>query len=150
MGQGSRDQRFRVLPWNAVQIPAMRKAAAGPILNTASTHGQVGAKFSPAYVAAKHAVVERTKATALECADKNIRINAVGPGYTLTPLLTNRLTDEQMKAPISLHPIGRLGRPEEVAELVLFHSSTKASFVMGNYSMAGAIIDPEHLPKVRE
>ena len=115
------------------QIPAMLKAGEGVIINIASILGQVGTKFAPAYVAAKHGVVGLTKTAALEYSDKNIRINSVGPGYIKTPLLTNSLNEEQMKPLVGLHPIGRLGESEEVAELVLWLSSSKASFVTGTY-----------------
>ena len=115
------------------QIPAMLASGGGAIVNIASILGQAGTRYSPAYVAAKHGVVGLTKAAALEYADKNIRINSVGPGYILTPLLTNTLSEEQMKPLAGLHPIGRLGQPQEVAEMVLWLSSSKASFVTGTY-----------------
>lgn len=115
------------------QIPAMEKNGGGVIVNIASILGMVGTRFSPAYVAAKHGVVGLTKATALEYAPKNIRVNSIGPGYILTPLLTNALDDETMKQLEGLHPIGRLGTSEEVAELILWLASSKSSFVTGSY-----------------
>lgn len=115
------------------QIPEMLKAGGGAIVNMASILGNTGTRFSPAYVAAKHGVVGLTKAAGLEYADKNIRVNAVGPGYIMTPLLTNSLTEAQLNGLVSLHPIGRLGEPKEVAELVLWLSSQKSSFVTGSY-----------------
>src|SRR6478735_1678551 len=89
------------------QIPAMLPKG-GSIVNVASILGQAGTKFSPAYVAAKHGVVGLTKAAALEYADKNIRINSIGPGYIKTPLLDS-LDETTMKALVGLHPMGRLG-----------------------------------------
>jgi len=115
------------------QIPAMLAAGGGVVVNMASILGNTGTRMSPAYVAAKHGVVGLTKATALEYADKNIRVNAVGPGYIHTPLLTKNLTPDMMKGLAGMHPIGRLGESEEVAELVLWLSSSKASFVTGSY-----------------
>ncbi len=113
------------------QLPALRKG--GSIVNIASILGMAGARQSPAYVAAKHGVVGLTKATALEYADKNIRINSVGPGYIKTPLLTNTLDEATMEAIAKLHPIGRLGESKEVAELILWLASDKSSFVTGSY-----------------
>ncbi len=115
------------------QIPAMLKSGGGSIVNVASILGKVGTKGSPAYVAAKHGVIGLTEAAAVEYADKKIRVNSIGPGYILTPLLTNSLDDAAMKALVGLHPIGRLGTSEEVAELALWLNSDKASFVTGAY-----------------
>lgn len=115
------------------QIPEILKAGGGAIINMASILGNTGTKFSPAYVAAKHGVVGLTKAAALEYANQGIRINSVGPGYIVTPLLTNTLSEEQLNGVAALHPIGRLGQPEEVAELVLFLSTSQSSFVTGSY-----------------
>lgn len=115
------------------QIPAMLKSGGGSIVNIASILGKVGAKGSVAYVAAKHGVIGLTEAAALEYAEQKIRINSIGPGYILTPLLTNSLSDEAMKALVGLHPMGRLGASEEVAELALWLNSDKASFVTGSY-----------------
>jgi NAD(P)-dependent dehydrogenase (short-subunit alcohol dehydrogenase family) len=114
------------------QIPAMSPKG-GAIVNIASILGQAGAKFSPAYVAAKHGVVGLTKAAALEYADKNIRINSVGPGYIKTPLVTNSLDTDAVNSLVSLHPIGRLGESEEIAELILWLASSRSSFVTGSY-----------------
>ncbi|MEP7127348.1 MAG: glucose 1-dehydrogenase [Chitinophagales bacterium] len=115
------------------QIPAMLTSGGGSIVNIASILGKVGTRNSAAYVASKHGVIGLTEAAALECADKNIRINSIGPGYIITPLLTNSLDDATMKALAGLHPMGRLGASEEVAELALWLNSDKASFVTGAY-----------------
>ncbi len=114
------------------QIPAMLSSGGGAIVNMASILGQVGTRFSPAYVAAKHGVVGLTKTAALEYAANNIRITSVGPAYIRTPLL-DILDDATLKVLEGLHPMGRLGRSEEVAELVLWLCSDKASFVTGSY-----------------
>ena len=115
------------------QLPALLASGGGSIVNMGSILSSVATKGSPAYVAAKHGLVGLTKAAALEYADKNIRINSVGPGYILTPLLTNALEETTLQAIAGLHPIGRLGRSEEVAELVLWLSSSRSSFVTGAY-----------------
>jgi NAD(P)-dependent dehydrogenase (short-subunit alcohol dehydrogenase family) len=114
------------------QIPAMLKNG-GSIINIASILGQAGTKFSPAYVAAKHGVVGLTKAAALEYADKNIRINSIGPGYIKTPLVMKTLDENALNTLVGLHPIGRLGEAEEIAELILWLASSKSSFVTGAY-----------------
>jgi NAD(P)-dependent dehydrogenase (short-subunit alcohol dehydrogenase family) len=114
------------------QIPAMLQKG-GSIINVASILGQAGTNFSPAYVAAKHGVVGLTKAAALEYADKKIRINSIGPGYIKTPLVMNSLDKSALDTLVGLHPIGRLGESEEIAELLLWLASSKASFVTGAY-----------------
>ena len=114
------------------QLPAMLASGGGSIVNISSILGQVGTPTSPAYVAAKHGVVGLTKSAALAYANKNIRVNAVGPGYIKTPLL-NALDEATMNFLTTLHPIGRLGEASEVAELVLWLSSSKSSFVTGSY-----------------
>ena len=115
------------------QIPAMLASGGGSIVNIASILGKVGTQGSPAYVAAKHGVVGLTEASALEYAQQKIRVNSIGPGYIVTPLLTKILDAAAMKGLESLHPMGRLGTAEEVAELALWLNSDKASFVTGSY-----------------
>lgn len=114
------------------QIPAMLNAGGGAIVNMASILGSVGFANSPAYVAAKHGLLGLTKNIALEYGDKGIRANAVGPAFIKTPLLKD-LDEATMDWLVGRHPIGRMGEPEEVAELVLWLSSGKASFVNGSY-----------------
>ncbi|GGZ24502.1 SDR family NAD(P)-dependent oxidoreductase [Streptomyces nitrosporeus] len=116
------------------ELPEILAAGGGAVVNMSSILGTNGFAGSPAYVAAKHGVVGLTKTAALEYADKNIRINAVGPGFIDTPLL--RDTDSPAREHlISLHPAGRLGTSEEVAELAAFLLSDRASFVHGSYHL---------------
>ena len=115
------------------QIPAMLSSGGGSIVNVASILGKVGTPNSSAYVASKHGIIGLTETAALEYANQKIRINSIGPGYILTPLLTNTLDADTLKAIEGLHPMKRLGASEEVAELALWLNSDKASFVTGAY-----------------
>jgi NAD(P)-dependent dehydrogenase (short-subunit alcohol dehydrogenase family) len=114
------------------ELQQMLKQGKGAIVNMASILGQVGFATASGYVAAKHGVVGLTQNAAIEYAAKGIRVNAVGPAFINTPLLDNMdAATKQML--VSLHPIGRLGEASEVAELVVWLSSDKASFVTGSY-----------------
>ncbi|HEX7556036.1 MAG TPA: SDR family oxidoreductase [Leptolinea sp.] len=116
------------------EIPEMLKTGGGAIVNMASILGEVGFSGAPAYVAAKHGVVGLTKNAALEYAAQGIRVNSVGPAFIKTPMIAAlEENPEALNGLIALHPIGRLGLPEEVAELVIWLSSKRASFVNGAY-----------------
>lgn len=115
------------------QIPAMLNSGGGAIVNIASILGSVGFANSVAYVAAKHGVVGLTQNAAIEYAQKGIRVNAVGPGFIKTPLVEEHMDKEALKFLESQHPAGRLGEASEVAELVTWLSSDRASFVTGSY-----------------
>jgi NAD(P)-dependent dehydrogenase (short-subunit alcohol dehydrogenase family) len=115
------------------QLPAMIKTGRGSIVNISSILGIVGFANSSAYVAAKHGVVGLTQNAALEYATQKIRVNSIGPGFIMTPLLEKNMDAEAMKFLASKHPIGRLGTAEEVAELALWLASDKSSFVTGSY-----------------
>jgi NAD(P)-dependent dehydrogenase (short-subunit alcohol dehydrogenase family) len=116
------------------EIAAMLKNGGGSIVNNASVGGLIGFPGASVYVASKHAVLGLTKTAALEYARQGIRINAVSPGGIETPML-HRFTGgpgtDFFNQLAGMHPIGRLGRPEEIAEAVLWLCSDKSSFVAG-------------------
>jgi len=115
------------------QIPAIEASGGGAIVNNASNLGVVGMGTVGPYVAAKHGVVGLTKAAALETAERGVRINAALPGGVDTPLFgsTTGATAEGRETVRSLHPLGRIARPEEIAATVCHLLSEEASFVTG-------------------
>jgi NAD(P)-dependent dehydrogenase (short-subunit alcohol dehydrogenase family) len=120
------------------EIRQMLVRGRGAIVNLSSIAGLVGEEFGgTAYTASKHGVLGLTKATALEYAKKGIRINAVCPAVIDTPMVTNGLPDELKPVFQAKHPVGRFGRPEEVAAAVMWLCSDLASFVTGT----GVVVD---------
>ena len=115
------------------ELPAMLERG-GAIVNMASGAGLVGFPGLPAYVASKHGVVGLTRAAALEYASQGVRVNAICPGSTRTPMLEGFMGgDEQVERMMTRAvPLGRLGRPEEIAEAVVWLCSDAASFVVGH------------------
>ena len=112
------------------EIPQMQAQGGGAIVNTGSIAGLVGLPTSSAYVAAKHGVIGLTKTAALEYAEANIRVNAVCPGFIKT-----RMTEDTMRrrgeAILAQTPLRRMGNPEEIAEMVVWLCSDRASYVSG-------------------
>src|SRR5437868_1917826 len=120
------------------EIPLILRSGGGAIVNTSSGAGVIGIKGSPAYTAAKHGVIGLTRAAALDYAAQNIRINAVCPGYIDTPMMGRFTggTPEGRAQVVSEEPIGRMGRPEEIANTVLWLCSEGAGFVVGHALVA--------------
>jgi NAD(P)-dependent dehydrogenase (short-subunit alcohol dehydrogenase family) len=114
------------------EIPQMLEQGGGAIVNTASIAGLVGLEGSPAYCASKGGVVQLTRAAALDYAKTGIRVNAVCPGVIRTPMVEPLVGEPEAHAGlIAMEPIGRLGKPEEVVEAVVWLCSDAASFVTG-------------------
>jgi NAD(P)-dependent dehydrogenase (short-subunit alcohol dehydrogenase family) len=122
-------------------IPRMIEAGGGSVVNVASILGTVGMATAAAYTASKHGVIGLTKTAALEYSSQGVRVNAVGPGFIETAMVMERGvkagSDEAAHARlVGLHPIGRLGKSEEIAAAILWLASDDASFVTGHTLMA--------------
>jgi NAD(P)-dependent dehydrogenase (short-subunit alcohol dehydrogenase family) len=137
------DQWQRVLDINLTgvwlcmkyEIPAMLENGGGAIVNVSSILSTVGFPQAPAYVAAKHGVNGLTKTAAVEYATQGIRVNTVSPGFIYTPLLEEAGMTEGSEAYdqiAALHPMHRMGTPEEAADLIVWACSDEASFVTGS------------------
>ena len=112
------------------EIAQMLRQGSGVVVNTASGAGIRGVAGGSAYAASKHAIIGLTRSAALDYAKLNIRVNAVLPGNIETPMM-DRFTGGDIRKAIELEPVGRLGRPEEIAEAVLWMSSDLGAFVTG-------------------
>ena len=117
-------------------IDPMRRQGGGSIVNTASGWGLVGGGMAAAYCASKGGVVLLTKAMAIDHGPDNIRVNCICPGDTLTPMLTDEarqlgLPGDSLAESAAIRPLGRAGRPEEIASAVLFLASSQSSFITG-------------------
>jgi NAD(P)-dependent dehydrogenase (short-subunit alcohol dehydrogenase family) len=117
-------------------IPVMAKQGGGVIINAASTFAFVGLTWFSAYCASKGGVAAFTKAVALEVAPQKIRVNCICPGTIETPMI-HRLwkesgkPDEMRESRLSMHPLGRLGKPEDIANAALYLASNESSFITG-------------------
>jgi NAD(P)-dependent dehydrogenase (short-subunit alcohol dehydrogenase family) len=116
------------------EIPVMLKQGSGAIVNTSSVAGLVGFQGLPAYVASKHGVAGLTKTAALEYAKSGIRVNAVCPGVINTPMVARLFSNQPHwgETVQAMEPVARMGKPEEVAEAVVWLCSDAASFVTGS------------------
>jgi cyclopentanol dehydrogenase len=115
-------------------IPEMRRAGGGSIINISSVAGLIGTQYSAAYGASKGAVRLFTKSAAVQYARDGIRVNSIHPGVIETPMTAPNLlaTEESRQHSIARHPLGRLGRPEDVAHGALFLASDESSYMTGS------------------
>ncbi len=112
------------------ELAQMVRQGSGVVVNTSSGAGVRGVAGGAAYAASKHAIIGLTKSAALDYAKSNIRVNAVLPGNIETPMM-DRFTGGHIQNAIDLEPVGRLGKPEEIAEAVLWMSANLGAFVTG-------------------
>lgn len=112
-------------------VPALRRTGGGSIVNASSIYGLIGGGGAIAYQASKGAVRLMTKSTAVEFAKEGIRINSVHPGVIDTKMVSEGVPDEAIEHLMRLTPMGRLGRPEEIAAVVVFLLSDESSYVTG-------------------
>jgi len=116
------------------EIPLILQQGGGAIVNTSSGAGVIGIRGNPAYTAAKHGVIGLTRSAALDYAAQNIRINAVCPGYIDTPMMHRFTggTPEGRARVVGEEPVGRMGKPEEIAATAVWLCSESAAFVIGH------------------
>jgi NAD(P)-dependent dehydrogenase (short-subunit alcohol dehydrogenase family) len=114
------------------EIPLMLKTGGGAIVNMSSVAGLIGGGVGVAYYASKHGVIGATKSAALEFAKQGIRVNAVCPAVIETDMSASLFKTAPREPLIALHPLGRFGQVEEVAEVVVWLCSDKASFITGH------------------
>jgi NAD(P)-dependent dehydrogenase (short-subunit alcohol dehydrogenase family) len=120
------------------ELEVMLKQGVGSIINTASIAGLVGLRTSSAYVAAKHGVIGLTKTAAIEYAKDGIRVNAVCPGFIATDMTKDTMARRGAEI-LAMVPANRMGTPQEIAEIVCWLASDRASFVTGSaYTVDGA------------
>jgi NAD(P)-dependent dehydrogenase (short-subunit alcohol dehydrogenase family) len=112
------------------ELAQMVRQGSGVIVNTSSGAGVRGVAGGASYAASKHAIIGLTKSAALDYAKQNIRVNAVLPGNIETPMM-DRFTGGDIQKAIDLEPVGRLGKPEEIANAVLWMSADLGAFVTG-------------------
>ncbi len=112
------------------ELAQMVRQGSGVVINTSSGAGICGVAGGAAYAASKHAIIGLSKSAALDYAKSNIRVNAVLPGNIETPMM-DRFTEGDIQKAIDLEPVGRLGKPEEIADAVLWMSADLGAFITG-------------------